>query len=222
MLRFRYCLAVLAIVAACRTAVCADGDDGVSATRALPSLALVLAKNGMVVTSTTGFIIASDARTSYILVPKNPLGSAASVDVLVGGNRAHPFAGRVAARAPSDLDAALVTVDQPRLPVMPQTLAGATSGEAVDLAVLLPGPRGKIQAQQARVEKVPAAGFSFTLSRGSRGSPAAVVIDAATGSVVGLALSAQPDKPARGIDLAGVRDFLVSAGVPLAPRTALR
>jgi hypothetical protein len=188
----------------------------------LPSLALVLVHNGMVVTSTTGFVVASDLHASYILVPKDPLGTAAVVDVLVGGAQARALIGRVSARAPANLNAALVTVDAPRLPALEAAVAHVVPGEAVALVVLSSGPHPRVHVSPATVDAIQPPGFTFTLSRGSHGGPAAAVVDAATGLVVGLAFSAQVDAPTTAIDVAGLRDFLVSAGVPVAPRTAQR
>ena len=221
MLRLRHAFAILAIALACSSSASAGADPNTSAARTLPSLALVLVRNGMVVTSTTGFIVASDPRASYILVPKGPLGSAVSVDVLVGGARARALTGRVTARAPS-VNAALVTVDEPNLPALPTALGHVVPGESVALAVLSSGPRSRVHVELATVDAVQPPGFTFTLARGSQGGPAATVVDTATGSAVGLALSAQVDAPTTGIDIADLRDFLVSAGVPLAPRTAQR
>jgi hypothetical protein len=222
MLRLRHALALLAIALVCPFPARALAHDAASAARALPSLVLVLVRNGMVVTSVTGFVVASDPRASYILVPKDPLGSAASVDVLVGGAHARALTGRVTARAPVNVNAALVTVDEPGLPALPAAVGRVVPGERVALAVLSSGPGSQARVELATVDAVQPTGFTFTLARGSHGGPAAAVVDAATGLIVGLALSAQVDARTTAIDLADLRDFLVSAGVPLAPRTAQR
>ncbi|MGP6157789.1 MAG: hypothetical protein ACLPYS_09845 [Vulcanimicrobiaceae bacterium] len=181
----------------------------------------MLVRSGMVVTSLTGVVVASDPHGSYILVPKDPLGTAASVDVFVGGAHAPALVGRVAARAPSNLNAALITVDEPRLPPLSAALGRVAPGQPVALATLSTGSRVHVRVETATVDAVAPASSTFTLARGSRGGPSAAVVDA-TGSVVGLASSAEVGAPTTAIDLAGLRDFLVSAGVPLAPRTAQR
>jgi hypothetical protein len=218
----RHAFAVLVIVLAWSLPARAAADPGVAAARALPSLVLVLVRNGMVVTATTGFIVGSDPHVSYILVPKDPLGTAASVDVLLGGAHVRAVIGRVRARAPANLNAALVTVDEPRLPALSLAIGDPLPGEPVALAVLSAGVRPHVHVELATVAAVAPPDFTLTLVRGSHGGPAATVVDTATGFVVGLAPSAQADAPTTALDLAGLRDFLISAGVPLAPRTAQR
>jgi hypothetical protein len=222
MLRLRHACAVLAIVLAWSLPARAAADPGAAATRALPSLALVLVRNGMVITATTGFIVASDPHASYILVPKDPLGSAVSVDVLVGGAHVRALTGRVAARAPANLNAALITVDEPRLPALSLAIGRVLRGEQVALAMLSSGSRPHVHVELATVAALAPPDFTLTLADGSRGGPAAAVVERATGFVVGLAPSVGAGVPATALDLAGLRDFLASAGVPLAPRTAQR
>jgi hypothetical protein len=190
-----------------------------------PSLVLVVTQEGMVVSSTTGFVIASDARGSDVVVPKHLLLGGDDVTVLVQTSAEFAVPGRVLARA-AGIDVALVRVESPGLPALRLTTGAAEPGEAIALTALVPAREhavnGAASVQLGKVDDVLASGFEFafdsdTADAGLTGP----VVDVATGLVIGLGTSARSGNAPSAVGIANMRPFLQREGIAIAPATAL-